>query len=103
MASTTPQINGNLPVEHIVLFKLRKDITEEQFNDLKKDALELKNKIDGIEAITFGKNITFGRDQGYTHGLRVLFTNYDACKKYGPHPDHQAFVKSMYNATTTFL
>ena len=72
-------------------------------------ALDLKNKIDGVVEISFGKTITTNRAKGHTHGLRVLIAKSDKLDFYRTHPAHVEFAgkaKSFYvdqNDTPTVL
>jgi len=84
-----------MPVEHIVFFKL-KPLTEEQFLDIQKSFVALKDLIPGILEISFGKNIS--QDDaaaGFDHALRVLFVDEASLRAYAPHAAHQAFVSKL--------
>mgnify|MGYP000406891216 CR=1 FL=1 len=78
-------------VEHIVLFKPREGVTEEQVNGFIERLKGLKDRIDGIVDLQAGKTFT-DRSQGYTIGLTVRFTGRAALEAYGPHPEHQKVV-----------
>ena len=73
-------------VEHIVLLKLKKDLSPEQFGELKTAIYNLE-KIDGVKYISFGENFT-ARAQGYTHGIIVRFESKQAGDNYQTHELH---------------
>ncbi|MBP3962689.1 Dabb family protein [Paenibacillus lignilyticus] len=83
--------------EHIVIFKMNATVTPEKEQELVNSLLAFKGAIPGIVELTAGQNITeeTGNIHGYSLGLRVTFENRDALRAYGPHPVHQAFVKSL--------
>lgn len=76
-------------VEHIVLLKLKSDVTSEQIDDLPNALLSMADEIPGIESITAGTNNSpEGKSQGYTYGFIVRFTDEAARDAYLPHPFH---------------
>ena len=76
-------------VEHIVLLKLKPDVTSEQLDALPDALLKMKDEIDGIESITSGINHSpEGKSQGYTYGFIVRFSDETARDEYLPHPFH---------------
>ncbi len=77
-------------VEHIVLLKLKSDITSEQLDALPDALMEMADEIPGIESITAGTNNSpEGKSQGYTYGFIVRFTDEAARDAYLPHPFHR--------------
>ncbi len=77
-------------VEHIVLLKLKSDVTSEQLDALPDVLLEMVDEILGIESITAGTNNSpEGKSQGYAYGFIVRFTDEAARDAYLPHPFHQ--------------
>ena len=82
--------------DHLVLFKLKPEATEEQ----KQAALEalkgLNGAVPGIVDLTVGINFS-DRGQGFEIGLFVRFTDRAALEAYGPHPAHQAVVRDFIN------
>ena len=73
-------------VEHIVLLKLRKDLSTEDFSELSKSIYNL-SKIPGVIYISFGENFT-ARAQGYSHGIIVRFESKKAGEEYQTHELH---------------
>jgi hypothetical protein len=83
--------------EHIVIFKFNAAITPAREKELLDKLLAFKGAIPGIVDLSAGINITEETDNihGYSLGLRVTFESREALREYGPHPVHQAFVKSL--------
>ncbi|WP_226035133.1 Dabb family protein [Aquibacillus saliphilus] len=83
--------------EHMVFFKFNGSLTQMKEEELLRKLKALKGEIPGIIELTAGRNVTKEkqRGQGYTLGLRVTFEDKKALDKYGPHPAHQNFVKSL--------
>ena len=78
-------------VEHLVWFKLKDDVQEEQKQALLSGLRGLAGQIEGIEHLACGEDFS-GRSKGYQIGLVVRFTTREALEKYGPHPAHQQFL-----------
>ena len=77
-------------VEHIVLLKLKSDVTEVQLKTLSDALLGMVDEISGIESITAGvNNSPEGKSQGYAYGFIVRFTDETARDAYLPHPFHR--------------
>ena len=77
-------------VEHIVLLKLKSDVTSEQVDALPDALMQMKDEIPGIESITAGTNNSpEGKSQDYCFGFIVRFTDEAARDAYLPHPFHQ--------------
>ena len=79
-------------IEHIVLLKLKNDVTQAQTQALHDGLIALKDKgsIPGIESVTAGyNNSPEGKEHGFTWGFTMRFINADARDAYLPHPDHK--------------
>jgi len=63
-------------------------VTEEQEKDLAQQIAQLSEKIEGVQKVVFGRNISPERAQGYTHALRATFDSRDIIQKYAIHPEH---------------
>lgn len=74
-------------VEHIVLIKLKPEVTQEQKQSLIQALRGLKGKTPGMVDLSAGETFT-DRHDGYTIGLVVRFTDRRALDVYGPHPNH---------------
>jgi len=81
-------------VEHVVLFKVTAEATEEQQERLIVELGALKEKIPGIVDLSVGRNFS-DRNQGFEVGLVVRFVDRAALDAYGPHPAHQACVQQF--------
>ena len=77
-------------VEHIVLLKLKSDVTTAQLETLSDALFGMADEIPGIESITAGTNNSpEGKSQGYAYGFIVRFTDEAARDAYLPHPFHR--------------
>lgn len=81
-------------VEHLVWFKLKEGVTEEQKQAMMQALRALPATIEGIEHLACGEDFS-GRSEGYGIGLVVRFVSREALESYGPHPDHAAFGQSF--------
>lgn len=78
-------------VEHLVLFKLKPDVTEDQKEQMIEGLRSLQEKIPGILHLSAGGNFS-DRSQGYEIGLSVRFVDRQALDVYIPHPAHRECV-----------
>ncbi len=77
-------------VEHIVLLKLKSEVTDTQLETLSDALIGMADEIPGIESITAGTNNSpEGKSQGYAYGFIVRFTDEAARDAYLPHPFHR--------------
>jgi len=76
-------------VEHIVCFKLKPEITEEQEQQFIAKLRELKHTVPTVVDLSAGRTFTPERGQGFTVGLVVRFNDKEGLAVYGPHPNHQ--------------
>ncbi|MBI4396420.1 MAG: Dabb family protein [Elusimicrobia bacterium] len=79
-------------IEHIVLFKIKPNTTDEQSSRMLRRLLELREKAPGILEVSAGANFS-ERSRGFTHGFVVRFKDRAALDAYLPHPEHQAVVQ----------
>lgn len=76
-------------IRHIVLIRFRSDVEPAQIEAAFDQVVALREKIDGIVAITAGKNVSpESLEKGFMHGFVVDFTDAAARDAYLPHPDH---------------
>ena len=81
------------PIRHVVCFKFKKEAETEEIQKVEKAFSSLKDKIDGILSLEWGKNNSpEGLNKEFTHCFIVTFENAKAREVYLPHPDHKAFV-----------
>ena len=77
-------------VEHIVLLKLKSEVTAAQLETLSDALFGMAGEIPGIESITAGTNNSpEGKSQGYAYGFIVRFRDEAARDAYLPHPFHR--------------
>lgn len=97
--ATTPRGGTNADgVDHIVLLKLRSDVTDEQIQALH-DGVASLVQIDGVDSATVGSMFVEDwmqdrrGDQGINYGIRVRLANKESLKTYQTHPDHVRVIK----------
>ncbi|CAM4407453.1 MAG: Dabb family protein [Paenibacillus macerans] len=83
--------------EHIVLLKLKSNVSIDQQEDAVKRVHAFRGNIPGIVDLSAGVNVTGETEhmQGFTLGIRVTFENQQACRDYIQHPLHQNFLQSI--------
>ncbi len=75
-------------IRHIVLIKLRPEVTEDHIQGIFADLHSLN--LPGILAIHSGCSESPEQiERGYLHGFTVDFTDWDALASYQAHPDHK--------------
>ncbi|MEO0572510.1 MAG: Dabb family protein [Bacteroidota bacterium] len=80
-------------LRHLVLFKFKDGITEENLKTMESAFAALPSKIPEIVAFEWGtNNSSLGKNKGFTHCFFVSFENEKGREIYLPHPDHKAFV-----------
>jgi hypothetical protein len=83
-------------VVHVVCFKFKEGVTQEQIDEVCKSFAGLKDKIPGIIRYQAGTNISpENLNKGFTHCFVVTFKDVAARDKYLPHPAHTEFAKSL--------
>jgi len=82
--------------DHLVLFKLKPEATDEQKQAALKALKSLKESVPGVLDLSAGLNFS-ERSQGFEIGLLVRFSDRAALEAYGPHPAHQAVVRDYIN------
>jgi hypothetical protein len=83
-------------VEHIVLFKVRAEATQEQRDRMVAELKRLRELVPGIVDLSVGYNFS-ERGQGFQIGLVVRFESRAALEGYLPHPAHRACVEQHIN------
>ncbi|KAL6900564.1 hypothetical protein GGI43DRAFT_405733 [Trichoderma evansii] len=84
-----------MPVYHVVLFKLKPEVTAEQVEDLGKLILGMKGQIPGLLKISFGKPLAISahRAKGFDVGLVAVLDKPDTVPFYAAHDAHQPVLK----------
>ena len=75
-------------VEHIVLFKLKAEVTAEEKQRAKDEIYALYSSIPGITRITYGEDHILTRGKGFTHALITRHTSKETAVAYQAHPEH---------------
>ncbi|MBC2884115.1 Dabb family protein [Ochrobactrum sp. CM-21-5] len=87
-------------IRHIVLVKFRPELERAEIDIMLNSVIALKDRIDGIVAITAGENNSpEGLEKGFSYGFTVDFTDMVARDAYLPHPEHVKVGKSLVEAT----
>lgn len=77
-------------IKHIALLKFKEGTGSDQIGQLFDELLDITENIAGIEDYVSGENCSNeGRNQGYTHGFIMTFTDAAARDAYLVHPDHE--------------
>lgn len=85
-------------VQHIVLLKLKPEVTQAQKTALLKGLKDLQQSgaIPGIEAVSGGDdNSPEGKGHGFDWGFVMTFADAAARDAYLPHPDHKALARDL--------
>jgi len=81
-------------LEHIVLWKLKEGVTDEQIENCYRALEKLKKKIPGIvEFRRVMNNSPEEKSHGFEQGFVVIFEDEKARDNYLPHVEHQRVVK----------
>jgi len=91
------RIHMTLPmVEHLVLFRFRAEVSQQQIASLFEQLRALAAEVDGICGFRGGAySSTEGLNQGFSHGFVMTFRNEAARDAYLPHPAHQRLVATL--------
>ena len=94
IATTALAADG--PIRHVVHFKFKKEATPEQIKKITDEFAALKSKIDVVESIEWGTNVSpEGLDKGFSHCWIVSFKSAKDRDTYLVHPAHKAFVEIL--------
>ena len=64
------------------------------------------DQIEGVQKVTFGKNISIEKGQGNNYALRATFDSREIIQKYAVHPEHLkvvAVLKEIFDGTPTVV
>jgi Stress responsive A/B Barrel Domain len=87
-------------IRHIVLAKLRSNLTPAEMAGLSTALAAMKDEIPGIVAVSVGENNSpEGINRGYSHGFTVDFVDAAARDAYLPNPDHLKAARKLVEAT----
>tara|TARA_B110000240_G_C13478373_1_gene444158 strand:- start:911 stop:1297 length:387 start_codon:yes stop_codon:yes gene_type:complete len=80
-------------LRHVVLFKFKKEATQEAIKNIENAFISLPSKIETITDFEWGlNNSPEALNKGLTHCFFVTFDSEEGRDIYLPHPAHKAFV-----------
>lgn len=83
-------------LHHIVLFAPKPDTDPAGWDALQAAILDLPNRIDGIDSVSWGANVSAeGIGRGYETGFVMTFVDTAARDAYLPHPAHLAVIPAI--------
>ena len=86
-------------IRHVVLINFRPELDEYAINLALNSVALLKDKIDGILAVTAGANNSpENLEKGFRHGFVIDFRDAAARDAYLPHPEHTKVGKGLVEA-----
>lgn len=89
-------------VEHIVWFKFKSDLPEEERARLLRELVDLEGVVPGISRLKVGANFT-DRARGFSHALVVTLSSREALQSYQDHPTHAALARALRAASDDIL
>ncbi len=81
-------------IQHMVMFKLRADVSEAAFAELEQQLADLPRQIAEIESLDFGLDVVRS-ERSYDFGLLAGFRDLEALKRYQEHPEHQKVLEIL--------
>ena len=81
-------------LNHIVMIKFKKTVTEESIKEIEAIMEDLPNKIIEIHSYEFGSAILH-TERSYDFALVSLFANMESMQRYQVHPEHQKLLKKL--------
>jgi len=89
-----PSMSSDQLLRHVVLFKFKEEVTEQQIQEVVDAFSALPDKIGTIVDFETGTDVSVeNKAAGFTHGFIVSFEDEQGRDIYLPHPAHQEFVK----------
>lgn len=77
-------------IQHIVLVKIKPEVTTEKITEIFTLLASLQQLIPGITYFAGGPySSPEGMNQGFTHAFLMTFESVDARNAYLPHPEHE--------------
>lgn len=77
-------------ITHVVLLKIRKDVSKDQVAKVFEALAGLQKKVPGILSFSAGAYTSpEGLNRGFTHGFVMTFKDAASRDVYLPHPDHE--------------
>lgn len=81
-------------IQHMVMFKLRADVSEAAFAELEQQLADLPRQIAEIESLDFGLDVVRS-ERSFDFGLLAGFRDLEALKRYQEHPEHQKVLEIL--------
>ncbi|MGD8315261.1 MAG: Dabb family protein [Syntrophobacterales bacterium] len=81
-------------LRHVVFFKFKDGVGEEEIVDLEKSLAELPPVIPEILSYEFGRDVVRS-EKSYDLALVSTFKDLDAMQRYQKHPDHQVVLQKV--------
>lgn len=82
-------------ISHIVLFRIKEQITKEQIQSFYENLYKIKEKIPGIISISGGKNISLEeKSKGFEEGFVIEFKDEEGRDNYLSHEEHKKLIKN---------
>ncbi|MGD8253132.1 MAG: Dabb family protein [Syntrophobacterales bacterium] len=81
-------------LRHVVFFKFKDGVGEEEIVDLEKSLAELPPVIPEILSYEFGRDVVRS-ERSYDLALVSTFKDLDAMQRYQKHPDHQVVLQKV--------
>lgn len=86
-------------IRHVVLINFKPELDGAAISQALNSVVKLKDKIDGILAVTAGANTSpENLEKGYRHGFVVDFRDAAARDAYLPNPEHVKVGKALVEA-----
>ncbi|KAL7941255.1 stress responsive A/B barrel domain protein [Trichoderma barbatum] len=94
-----------MPVYHVVLFKLKPDVTAQQVDNWRELVLAMQGQVPGLLKISFGQPlpITASRAQGFNLGIVATLDKADTIPVYAAHSAHQPVIEMRHELCTDSL
>ena len=93
---TMTALAADAPLFHVVHFKFKAGATPEQIQKVEKEFAALKTKIEVVQTLDAGTNVSpEGLADGFTHCWVLTFKNEKDRDTYLHHPAHVAFVEIL--------
>ncbi len=93
LSASTPKAKQ---LRHVVAFRFKPEVTLEQMQQVTRNFQALPEKVPQILAFEGGPDVAFQKKSGkFTHCFIVTVKNEQELARYGEHPDHKAFSRSV--------
>ena len=89
-------------LQHVVFFKFKQGIGEEEIVELEKSLAALPPVIPEILSCEFGRDVVRS-ERSYDLALVSAFNDLDAMQHYQKHPDHQVVLKKVNDLCESVL